>query len=71
MDEVAEGRYETFPGVGLGEDVRITGDRVTGAALVANDRVVHLCAFRTEDEAEPGPISRWTSRLTRSSRRGR
>jgi hypothetical protein len=72
VDEVADGRYEAFPGVGLGEDVRITGDRVTGAALVANDRVVHLCAFRNEDEAAgPGPRSRWTSRLTRASRRGR
>ena len=63
VTEVAEGRCETFPAVGLGEDVRITGDRVNAAALVDHARVVHLCAFRTDDEAG--------SRIARSSLRGR
>jgi hypothetical protein len=31
--------------VGLGEDVRITGHGLAGAALVANGHVVHLSAF--------------------------
>lgn len=44
----AVGAAETrsFSAVGLGEDVRLQGGGVSGAALVADDRVVHLCAFR-------------------------
>ncbi len=48
LDDIAEGTTETFPAVGLGQDIRIRGSRATGAALVADDRVVHLCAFREE-----------------------
>jgi hypothetical protein len=33
------------PGVGLGQDLRLTGPGVTGAALVNEGRVVHLSAF--------------------------
>ena len=33
------------PGVGLGQDLRLTGPGVTGAALVNGGRVVHLSAF--------------------------
>ena len=35
-----------FAGVGIGEDVRLTGGATSGAALVADGRVVHLGAFR-------------------------
>ena len=58
LTELAEGRAETFPAVGLGQDVRITGDRLTGAALVVDDRLVHLCAFRTETEQREDPRPR-------------
>ncbi len=34
-----------FPGVGLGEEVRLEGDRLAGAALAVDRRLVHLCAF--------------------------
>lgn len=33
------------PGVGLGEDVRLSAPAIAGAALVANGAVVHLSAF--------------------------
>ncbi len=33
------------PGVGLGDDCRLTGEGLTGAALVHEGRVVHLSAF--------------------------
>jgi hypothetical protein len=38
---------ETFirPAVGMGEDVRLEGAAVTGAALWAGERYVHVCAF--------------------------
>ena len=50
LDDIAGGLTEIFPAVGLGEDLRIRGRRTTGAALVADDRVVHLCAFRTDGD---------------------
>jgi hypothetical protein len=50
LHDVADGRTETFPGVGLGEDARIRGRLTTGAALIAEGRVVHLCAFRNYDQ---------------------
>ena len=36
---------ERFKAVGEGEDLRLTGSNITGAALVADGRIVHLCAF--------------------------
>jgi hypothetical protein len=69
--EVAAGRIELFPAVGLGEDARIRGDRVTGAALLADDRVVHLCAFRTDDRAEGDPGGRRGARIASASLRRR
>jgi hypothetical protein len=71
-DEVAQGRIESFPAVGLGEDIRISGPQVTGAALVADDRVVHLCAFRTDDgPQDDGSRSSRQARILRASDRRR
>ena len=36
-----------FPAIGQGQDLRLTGAALTGAALAADDRVVHLSAFAT------------------------
>jgi len=51
LAEVAAGQVQTFPAVGSGEDLRISGPRITGAALADGGHVVHLCAFRTEGDA--------------------
>lgn len=37
--------------VGLGKDLRLGGPRVAGAALSCFDRLVHVAAFRVEDES--------------------
>ena len=37
---------EDHASVGLGRDLRLSGSKLTGAALVSEDRVLHLCAFR-------------------------
>jgi hypothetical protein len=50
LDAVRQARGDSFPAVGEGEDVRLTGERVSGAALVARGRVVHLSAFRMNGE---------------------
>src|SRR5215469_12966301 len=53
--------------LGLGKDVRFVGSGLSGAALWAQERYVHICAFRQKDQA---PVSRhfWT-RFTRPSSR--
>jgi hypothetical protein len=38
-----------FPAIGEGNDVRLTGTDVAGAALVAGGRVIHLSAFPVAD----------------------
>lgn len=44
---VTAAKTETYPAVGLGEDVRLEGTNLVGAALVADGRIVHLSAFRS------------------------
>ena len=41
----AEAKAKPFPTVGLGQTVRVSDDRLAAAALVADERVVHLAAF--------------------------
>ena len=45
IDQLASSESAVFPAVGEGEDVRLTGGGLTGAALVALDRAVHISAF--------------------------
>jgi len=42
---VLKAEAKTFPAIGEGIDVRLTGPSLTGAGLVAKGRVVHLSAF--------------------------
>ena len=71
LAEVAEGQVQTFPAVGAGEDLRISGPCVTGAALVDGDNLVHLCAFRTEAEPESGNRRSGSGRIMSALRRMR
>ena len=61
---------ESFTGVGEGQDVRLRGERFTGGALVADDRVIHLCAFRLNSSGVESESAR-RSRLSSPSARGR
>ena len=45
---VGQAEAKTFPAVGEGVDVRLSGPDLTGAGLLAKGRVVHLSAFRLE-----------------------
>ncbi|GAB6056913.1 hypothetical protein JCM31598_43600 [Desulfonatronum parangueonense] len=67
IKEIIESSMEAFDALGLGQDVRITAKTVRGGILVANDRVLHLCAFRATDGARGNGRG---SRLVRSSQRG-
>jgi len=48
LHSVARAEPSTFEGTGEGDDVRLTGQDMCGAALVSEGRVVHLSAFRTK-----------------------
>jgi len=73
LDQISNLPVNVYPGVGEGEDVRLEAPGITGAALVARERVIHLSAFQTghrftddEDDDEPD-----FSRLSRASTRRR
>jgi hypothetical protein len=61
LADVLRAGSRSFKAIGLGEDVRIEGAGVRGAALARDGRIVHLCAFRdraaspqhTEDDSAP------------------
>ena len=59
---------QVFPAVGLGEDLRISGDQVTGGALCTEERLIHLCAF--PHAVSPVQRSR-PSQMARASQRHR
>ena len=45
LRKVAKAKDEEFPALGEGQDLRLTGPRLTGAALKVDGRLVHLSAF--------------------------
>jgi len=51
IDAISASQSSVFPAVGEGEDVRLSGRDVIGAALIARGRAIHLCAFMTVSEA--------------------
>jgi hypothetical protein len=67
LSDVAVADVRAFPGVGLGEDLRLTAPNLSGGALLAEGRVVHLYAFPVEGQGPRG--GRHHSRLARPSLR--
>lgn len=51
IQAVATARADSFKALGEGDDLRIRSSSITGGALAAHDRVVHLCAFSSNSEA--------------------
>jgi ARG and Rhodanese-Phosphatase-superfamily-associated Protein domain len=51
--------------LGIGKDVRFDSPQVSGAALFAQERYVHICAF----EKDGGSTSAFGTRMTRPSHR--
>lgn len=56
--------------IGLGEDLRISNNAVTGAALTVDDRLVHLSAFPNEEQANGMDSGRQGGMTSASRRRG-
>lgn len=44
---IGEADTSSHPAIGLGEDIRLDADDLTGGALIVNEHVIHLCAFKT------------------------
>ena len=53
LDVLADADTRSFTTFGGGFDVRITGESVTGAALVFGSRVIHLAAFTAAPSRMP------------------
>lgn len=53
--------------LGLGKDVRFNGSEISGAALWAQERYVHICTFAKNGQSSDAP-NFWT-RITRPSHR--
>ncbi|MDW7712575.1 MAG: DUF6569 family protein [Deferrisomatales bacterium] len=70
LARVGAARAERFPGVGLGEDLRLEGRGLCGRALAEGGRVVHLNAFRLEGEGQPRDAGRRPAMARASQRRG-
>jgi hypothetical protein len=47
LARIAESKSEEFPAIGEGVDLRLSGNNLTGAALAADNRIIHLSAFMT------------------------
>jgi hypothetical protein len=48
LNDLQQVPVERYQALGIGEDLRLRGQRVHGAALVAQERLVHLSAYRVE-----------------------
>ncbi len=72
LDDAAKAITERFPAVGEGDDIRLQGKRLSGGALVADAKVVHLCVFRMQEE-DQSSAGNGGGRVARASlrRRGR
>jgi len=49
LDRLGEADERSYPAVGLGTDIRLTGPGVVGGALVVEDNCVHMASFATPE----------------------
>ena len=54
LDRVAAAHMDSYPGIGLGTDVRLSAPLVAGGGLVNGDKLIHLAAFRNEGPDQSG-----------------
>ena len=52
LKELSGAEKKAFDAIGMGSDVRMRGEYLTGAALTVDDALIHLCAFRLEQEPD-------------------
>ena len=49
LSSVSDTAAKTYPAIGLGQDIRLSGTGIAGGALALEDRLIHLNAFRMEE----------------------
>lgn len=71
LSDAASAQAEAFEALGAGVDVRLTGDHLTGGALVVEERVVHMSVFRQRPPRETAEecVERPSEGLSRAPRR--
>jgi hypothetical protein len=67
VTQIGTGRSFVEQALGIGKDVRFNGPGISGAALWAHERYMHICCFAKNGEGSESP-SFWT-RMTRPSQR--
>ncbi len=50
LADMAASEHTEHDAVGMGKDLRLSGGNLAGGALVVEEQVVHLCAFRDESD---------------------
>jgi hypothetical protein len=70
IDILSTVETQQFPAVGLGDDVRLTSQIISGGALVNDGRIIHLGAFPIVSRSADGHAPR-QPRMMRASRRRR
>ena len=58
LQQVADSEFESYPAVGLGEDVRFSIKGLCGGGLINDERVIHLCAFKINSSDNRGRRNR-------------
>jgi len=62
LDDMMTAALQRFPGIGKGEQLRLESASLAGSALVADGRIVHLCACRSErpsgEDSAGNPVNR-------------
>lgn len=66
LHRIGRAKLVAGPAVGMGEEVRLTGKGIAGAALWAEHRYVHLYAFTSNGN---GASPEFHTRVTRPTRR--
>ena len=70
IEDAHNAAVEQFPAVGEGDDLRLRGKRLSGGALVVEERIVHLSVFRLREDSRTGSQER-QGRIVRASMRRR
>jgi ARG/rhodanese/phosphatase superfamily protein len=69
LQEAASADITEHPAVGRGTDLRLTGNMIVGAALEAEQTIVHLALFRTEKRAETPHVASFATVAQRRQRK--
>jgi len=56
LEGIAAATIFTQPAIGLGQDVRLSGRTMSGGALWAADRYIHICVFATSAAEAHGTV---------------